>query len=159
MQNRLVFIRNVIYQLKREYGAFLTIGVILPGEVNLQTGEKNTKYIEHKIPRAIKLPNSITFDFLRAVGIIPQQKGLSLPVGAFSLLIDRRDLGHSFPKPEPGKSFAILGLRPYERRLDILKADDYEYAQILWVKELIGSEIPSNELASVLTLDQTVTQS
>ena len=152
MSSQLSFVRDVIYSLKMEYGEPLTIGILLPGTANLLTGQKNDQFVEHKIRRAIRLPNSISFDYLRAVGIIPQQKGMSIPVGSFSILIDRKDLPDN-RVPTPSKSFATCG----PRRFDIVKVDDYQYAYILWVKELLGSTIPSNVQTSITTISNSVT--
>jgi hypothetical protein len=58
MSNDLIFIRDTIRQLKREYGSRLILGKMQVVDQNPETGRAAINTTEYKIPRAITFTQS-----------------------------------------------------------------------------------------------------
>lgn len=141
--NDLVFIKETIYSLKREYGYPLRIGNSEVVSKNLETGRQQIQYTQVFINNAIRLPNQLSFEFLTKIG---QEKGAAIYLGSFVILIEKSDLKGLIP--QVSKTWAIYN----SKRVEIISADDFEYAWQLRVREIPGIEFPANELLDSLAM-------
>lgn len=124
--NDLVFISDVIYGLKQEYGVLGTI-VRQTESVNLSTGVKSFNDVFRvPIPRIIFLPTS--WRKLMA----QKGKGGIQSFGTQEILIDKKDIP-STVDIEEGDFINAKGMR-----IDIGHVDNYEYAFVVTAKTLEG---------------------
>lgn len=124
--NDLIFIKDIIYGLKHEYG---TAGVIVrqTESFNIKTGQKTfVDVFRVNAGKVIFLP------FSWRKFIAQKGKGGIQTVGTQEILVDKDDLPASI-KIKAGDFLNAKG-----QRIDIGEVDDYEYAFIVKAKSLEG---------------------
>jgi len=87
------FIKDTIYQLKKEYGQSITIYKIATSIVDYDTGVKNTTVSFKRVKKAVLLPSSLIRTFVYKSGLDPDFKeGAFIDVNDRIILIDARDI-------------------------------------------------------------------
>jgi hypothetical protein len=127
------FIKDVIQNLKKEYGTPIRIGNVVASSANLSTGDKTQSTKELSIPLAIRLPTQVSFEFLRSIGAVPNKLGVL--TGTFQLLLDCADLGQ-FDVTAPNTYFFMNN-----QKFDVLKAEVFDDVAIILAKD-IGQKAP-----------------
>lgn len=89
----LSFIKNVIYQLKKEYGKYITIYKNTSNTVDFDTGIKNTVVTFRRVKKAVLLPSNLIRTFVYKSGLDPDFKeGGFIDINDRIMLIDAKDL-------------------------------------------------------------------
>ncbi len=94
------FMRQALYQLKRQYGATVTVIKLNDAQTNYQTGVKAIDKTIHNVRRAIMLPEEIArnveqgISHLSANKMFVSQAGFDL--GKATFIFDARDLPAGF---------------------------------------------------------------
>lgn len=125
----LIFIADVIYHLKREYGVAITITTVASTIPDRTTGTKVESRSSFSINQAIALPVNMRAKFLRS---IERVKAGFLEHGDREFLIDKIDV-------PPGRIINVgdrLAFAGFES--DIKQVDDYQYAYSVTVKQIAG---------------------
>jgi hypothetical protein len=159
MSNELIFIRDTIRQLKREYGSRLILGKMEVLNQNPETGRATTNTTEYKIPKAIRLPNQVSFDFLKSIS---NGKMGQLISGTLMILIDRSDIPSNFPIESVSTDFPAIGIDYGEfenQRLSIPKIEVYPYALIVFARVLPGRVGQRRNLSDVFGLNDGIVES
>lgn len=122
--NRLSFISQVVYRLKRRYGMPIDIVYLVSSVTNLETGAKTVLKGAVRVSRAILLPSVIHREFAYDLTFVATNKNFTYG-GHFDttvkqLIIDRKDLPFGF-EIKPGMYFLFDGVR-----VDVQKVEDFE---------------------------------
>lgn len=95
--NRLIFIRRVLYRLKRRYGEAMDIVERVSDIVDLQTGRKTIEKRTIRVNRVIILPAMITKEFKYDLTFIATNKNFTYgglyDTTTRNFIFDRQDLG------------------------------------------------------------------
>jgi hypothetical protein len=121
----LIFIKDVIYGLKQEYGELLEIRKE-NRFINTDTGASTTNYEKFDIPLAVPLPLNLRAAFMKTVGI---NRMAYLEPGQREILIDKDDIPIGMLIEIHDRAVFTSG-----RIAEIVKIDDYEFAMILIIK-------------------------
>jgi len=121
--NKLV--RNVIYQMKRQYGGSITLYRLLSAGTDRATGVKTETHESVYIRRAVVLPVNVYREVLQSISQISANKKLvmggSFDVGLRVFIVDRRDA--------PGYTITNDDWIVYNhKRYDIDSIDEFEQA-------------------------------
>lgn len=127
------WIRQTVYQLKKEYGGSITIYELVSAATDLETGTKTATYNSYPIARAVVLPIHAVRSVIQTISLISANKKLvqggSFDSGDRVFLIDRGDVPSTFSlekddwieydgkrydvkyidEYEPGSSWLVLG--------------------------------------------------
>lgn len=133
--NRLI--RNVIYQMKRQYGGDITLYKLVSAGTDRATGVKTETHTSVYISRAVVLPVNIRRELLQSISLISANKQLvmggSFDAGLRVFIIDRRDA--------PGYDLSNDDWIVYDhKRYDIVSIDEFEQstAWLITAKALQG---------------------
>lgn len=63
MQVNMRFIKSILYQLKRQYGASVTLYKTTAYDIDPKTGKKSSSIVKHQVKLAIVLPDSLANKF------------------------------------------------------------------------------------------------
>ncbi len=88
MSNRLRFLRNVLYRLKRRYGEPLHIFEVTSSVVDRATGEQTTRTSRTEVGRVIVLPSQVDREFAYDLAFIAAAKNFTY--GGFFDTTERR---------------------------------------------------------------------
>ena len=128
--SNLLFIADVIYGLKIEYGELISVGTHNFTQ-DQRTGIKtDTPSNLFTISMAIPLPENLREAFLKTVGI---KKEGRLQSGQREFLIDKSDIPTGMSIIEHRSFIDFAG-----KRSDVQKVDDYLYAMIVVVEGITG---------------------
>ena len=98
--NNLIFIRRVIYSLKRRYGFPLDIYRILSTTTDRATGKKTQEKVKYYVKRGIVLPNQVQKRFAFDLAYLAANKsftyGADYGANLRDVIIDAKDLPKSF---------------------------------------------------------------
>lgn len=123
MPNDLIFISDVIYGLKHEYGETISINHE-ETSTDLNTGEKTVTLTSVTIPLAIPMPETMRQQMTR---LFQAKKEGYLNPGEQEFLIDKSDL--------PPLNITLRDFVMHDGvRKDISKIGNYQYAMILTTK-------------------------
>lgn len=158
MRNKLKFIRNVLYKMKRSYGLPITYHQIVEHEMDPETGVKTTTVSMIQVKRAIVLRAREFRSFAYDLAYISANKDFT--TGGFfdpedrRIILDARDMPSGF---EPNvDDFCIFQNEKYE--IKELFHFEENYGWTLLVRKLRGAVIDRVEqLLSVMDLQQLAT--
>jgi hypothetical protein len=145
--NQLGFLRLLLYQLKRQFGAPADIYYESADTVDVTTGVRNVTKQKWKVRKAICLPTVTSAQQLLPAAIIAiWRQGGSGEVGDKVIVIDRRDLPKGFRLETHNYSVVI-----HHRRYEVLKVEEYEFqaAYLVTLKELAGARVYAQVEVSV----------
>lgn len=155
--NRLRFIAQVLYRLKRRYGEVVDIITRQSSTVNLETGVKTVTKTGVRVDRAIVLPSLIHREFVYDLTFIATNKNFTygghFDTQARQVIIDRKDIPDFEIKVGMYLVFS-------EKRYDIKQVEEFEEntAYFIAAKQSIEHE-PDNVInlavASDLLLSET----
>jgi hypothetical protein len=155
MNNKLRFIKSVIYKMKRSYGLPIDYYQASSHTLDVEDGDKVTTLIKTRIQRAVVLRAREFQSFVYDLAFISANKDFTTG-GYFDpedrrVIIDRSDVPISF---EPAvDDYYIFQNRKYEVK-EILSYED-DYAYIMLARRLKGAELVRIEDAlSVIDLQQ-----
>lgn len=100
MPNNLIFLRRLLYKLKREYGYEGALYRITLGATNLETGAKSLTRVKYQIDRMVVLP--FKFDSASFYGASLLKAGREFAYGGFQeqdmkrVILDGSDLPEGF---------------------------------------------------------------
>ncbi len=135
MPNNLVFLRRLLYQLKRDYGYEGALYRMTLGATNLETGAKNLTRVRYGIDRCVVLPYK--FDSQGFYGAALMKTGRQFSYGGFQdqdmkhIIIDGSDLPDDFEiQPDDyfvyqHKKFEIVKIEELEQELGYLLIANY----------------------------------
>jgi hypothetical protein len=136
-ENELRFIKEVIYDLKRDYGGPIDIYQNVVGETDFRTGEKTIEKRHWKIRRAIRLPRDIHRDAIfSATGNTLFAYGNVIELADRNIIIDWRDLPAGFNFKEENW-YVVIEAGHYE----IVKVIEFDNRAAIFIilKQLIGA--------------------
>ena len=139
--NRLFFMRQLLYRLKRDYGSPVDIYYEAADAVDLTTGKRSITKEMWSVRRGITLPTSIHRDSVYAAALKSEfQYGSVVQFGDKTVILDRRDLPRGFKLGEENW-YMILGGHRYEVR----RVEEYEdeTAYFVVLKETKGAPLES----------------
>lgn len=94
------FLRKNLYDLKRQYGAEVTVCKVLSVETNHKTGEKTISRDLHKVKRAIMLPEETARRVEQGIALLSANKSFvsqaGFDQGRVPFIFDSRDLPTGF---------------------------------------------------------------
>ncbi len=138
--NQLKFIKNVIYNLKRDYGGPLDIYQISNPTLDIETGKQTVERTKYPIRRAIRLPRDIHRDSLwSAVGtrVLPYA-GSIIELADREVIIDMKDLPRDFVMGEEGFYIIIDQLHYSVKKVSLF---DFRAALYIVLKEITGAQL------------------
>jgi hypothetical protein len=136
-ENSLSFIKNVIYDLKRDYGGPVDIYQNIVGQTNYKTGEQSITKNHWVVRRAIRLPRNIHRDSLfSATGNTLFAYGNVVELADRNIIIDWKDLPVGFNFKEENW-YVIIDNMHY----DLVKVMEFDNKAAIFVilKQLIGA--------------------
>jgi hypothetical protein len=136
-ENDLRFIKEVIYDLKRDYGGPIDIYQNVVGETDFKTGEKTITKRHWIVRRAIRLPRNIHRDAIySATGNTLFAYGNVIELADRNIIIDWRDLPAGFNFKEENW-YVVIEASHYE----IVKVIEFDNRAAIFVilKQLIGA--------------------
>jgi hypothetical protein len=155
--NQLSYVRDVLYQLKRDYGFPIDIYQKTETKVDFITGRKLTERKKYHIHKAIVLPTVLIRKYSQI--LYREQKDMKYggyyDVSARMVIIDRRDL----PKT------VVLTIDDYalydQGRYEFKSVDELEHRQgyVLMIQETKGTlprEVLTASVSQLLSLSQVV---
>jgi len=132
--NNFNLIREIMYNLKREYGTQVIFATPNISEYDLETGDITRTYLEYTIKRVVILPKQLYRTFAYEAPKSFQYGGL-FDVTSTVALIDGKDLGAYKPSE---KDHAIIDGRRYE--VGKVIEEDGAKAYLVELKELKSTE-------------------
>lgn len=135
--NELRFIKEVIYDLKRDYGGPIEIYQNVPGQTDYKTGQKTFTKTKWTVARAIRLPRSIHRDSLYSItGNRLFAYGNIIETADRQIIIDWRDLPSGFQFKEENW-YVIIDNQHYE----VVKVIEFDFNAAIYVilKQLTGA--------------------
>lgn len=158
--NSLVFIRRVIYNLKRRYGFPLDIYRIISTVTNRETGKKIQEKSKYHIKRAIVLPNQVQKRFAFDLAYLAANKDFTYGAEYLSnlrdIIIDVRDLPKEFEITI--NDYIIYDGKRYQ--IKIIEIAEHNQAYLIRMDHAPGSlpfEQHDVNVHNVLDLEQGVT--
>lgn len=150
-QNR--FIRQNIYQLKRQFGVPLKlVRRTNTGSVDIRSGQPSVSYEVYELDKAVLLPTKETTNKEWARESQQFSRGGYFEIGTRSFIIDVVDLPEDFKIKEDDM------LIYNDRRYDIFEIQDYEEMRAYLVRglEVKGAQtwVKSADVEGVLQFDQ-----
>lgn len=155
MKNKLTFIQNTIYRMKRSYGLPIDYYQVSTHTMDVEDGDKTTTHVKTRIQRAIVLRAREFRSFVYDLAFISANKDFT--TGGFfdpedrNIIIDKNDAPVAF---EPVISDYII----FQNRKYVVKeifSFEEDYAYVFSVRRLKGAEIVRIESAlSVVDFQQ-----
>lgn len=138
--NRLI--RNVIYQMKRQYGGSITLYRLISAATDRATGVKSETHESVYIKKAVVLPANVYREVIQSISQISANKKLvmggNFDLGIRVFIIDRRDA--------PGYTITNDDWIVYDhKRYDIDSIDEFEQATAWLVTARAIGGAPPNE--------------
>jgi hypothetical protein len=132
--NKLRFIRNVIYRLKRDYGSAVDIYYDQTETVDLDTGTKTISVSDIRVKRAVPLPRKVEENKVLSAAIQELfRRGSVVVMADRQILLDYRDLPKAFRFDRV--AYVIFDNARYE----LISFDDYEtHAVVMNLKATSG---------------------
>jgi hypothetical protein len=160
-ENELRFIKEVIYDLTRDYGGPIDIYQNVVGETDFRTGEKSFTKQHWKIRKAIRLPRNIHRDALySATGNTLFAYGNVVEMADRNIIIRWKDLPAGFKFKEENW-YVVIEASHYE----VVKVIEFDNQAAIFVilKQLVGSpreaiveiDVQSN-IAATQTTDEVI---
>lgn len=134
--NELRFIREVIYDLKRDYGGPVEIYQDVVGDTNVWTGVKNVTKNKWTVARAIRLPRNIHRDSIYHItGNRIFAYGNIIETADRQVIIDWRDLPTGFQFKEENWYMIIDG-----QRYEVVRVIEFDFNAAIYVilKQTMG---------------------
>lgn len=143
-ENRLRFIRDILYRLKRDYGSLADIYHQSSETIDLDTGRKVVTKSKISIRKTILLPNSVSIDSTYGTTYTNSDRkfvyGGFYSVGERGVIIDRKDLpkGYDLHDDHMNK-YVIIQVRRYE--IVEIQEMDNQSGYYIRLKELEGAQL------------------
>jgi hypothetical protein len=159
-ENRLRFIKGVLYRLKRSYGSQADIYYRPAGTWNITTGIQTINITKYTVKRAVLLPTKASRDSIFSNISITANKNFTyggvFEVGERAILLDRADLPKGFVlKLE--ECYIIIAKRRYE--IVEIEELDNSAGYYVKIKELKGaqlSQIIDVELSNSINIESSM---
>lgn len=145
-------LRQLLYSLKMEYGAYVVIYKLVSSSTDERTGTKTTDVTPFKVRRAVVLPNAIRRVDFKSSALIASNREFSQggygDSGTRSFIVDRRDV------PTLPQLTADDWLVYDNRKFQVATVEELDVAGwLITAKELVG-EVPDNLLLQPKTTSQ-----
>lgn len=138
-------VQQVLYTLKRDYGAPVALYKRGPETVDLQTGKQVITETKYGVHRAVVLPLNVFLKYFRLLGSTDFGYGGDLSVEQRIFIIDRRDLPRSLEVTS--EMFVIYD----HRRFSVALMTDYDVRECYYLtgKLVTGTDVAEQIDASV----------
>lgn len=143
-ENRLRFIRNILYRLKRDYGSQADIYHQISETIDYNTGKKIVTKDKIIVKRVILLPNNVSIDATYGTTYTNSNRkftyGGFYSVGERGIIIDRKDLPKNYDLHNDFiNKYVIIQSRRYE--IVSIQEVDNQSAYFIKLKETLGTQL------------------
>lgn len=140
MDNTLVFVKQLLYNLKKDYGFSLDIYRVVTSSVDVTTGVKTVQREKHRIRRAVVLPAILARKFSYDLSYIAANKNFTY--GGFYdtntriFIVDQVDLPKGFNLTED--DYVVYDTQRYEIRQ--FEALEHRQGYLITAKQTVGKK-------------------
>lgn len=157
--NQLVFIRRVLYTLKKEYGTPMDIYQFISVAIDPKTGKRTAERRRIQIRKAIILPSVISRKFSYDLAYIAANKnftyGANYDINSRTVIVEANDIPEGVEIVND--NYVVIEGHRYEIR--IVERLEHEYGYLLTIKETTGAlpyQVIAQSVGNTLRMEQNV---